>query len=263
MRTDMRLGTFLGIIEQAAGIEREEAERAATATLHTLAERISRGEAADIALFLPRELRGAMTAVPEPAESFGFDEFVRRVAEREHVDRETANNHVRAVFVALGQAVAPGELNDMMAQLSRDYAPLLEAAGIGRERATPVDPLVARVADLADLDQADARRAVEAVLETLAVRISEGEVEDLMEKLPPDVMPALERGLAQNRKATKMSLEEFLTRVAELDVVDRDEAESRARAVFAALRELVSSKELRDVESELPKEYATLFAGVV
>ena len=46
MRTGMRIGTFLEIIEQAAaGTTREEAERAARATLQTLAERITLGEA--------------------------------------------------------------------------------------------------------------------------------------------------------------------------------------------------------------------------
>lgn len=49
-----------------------------------------------------------MTSVPERAELFGLDEFVRRAAEREHVDRDTAYDNVRAVLAALAQAVAPG-----------------------------------------------------------------------------------------------------------------------------------------------------------
>ncbi len=44
--------TFLEIIEQAAGTTWEEAERAARATLQTLAERMTLGEAEDIAAFL-------------------------------------------------------------------------------------------------------------------------------------------------------------------------------------------------------------------
>jgi hypothetical protein len=57
---------------------------------------------------LSKELRGAVTSVPEPAESFGLDEFVRRAAEREHVDRDTAYDNLRAVLPALAQVVAPG-----------------------------------------------------------------------------------------------------------------------------------------------------------
>lgn len=238
----MRIGTFLEIIEQTAGITREEAERAARATLRTLAERITLGEAEDIAAFLPKELRGVMTSVPEPAESFGLDEFLRRVAEREDVDRDTAYAHVRAVFSALAQAVAPGELADMAAQLSKDYNPLLQAAGIEREIQPPTDPLVDRVAELTALDPAHARRAVEAVLETLAMRISEGEVRDLMKKLPSNLREPPERGLAQSRPATRMSLEDFLVRIAGQEGVDRDDAELHARGVFAALRDYVSNR---------------------
>jgi uncharacterized protein (DUF2267 family) len=259
----MRLATFLDIVAEAAGITLDEAERAASATLKTLAERISGGEAEDIAAFLPRELRGVLTSVPEPAEPFGLDEFVRRVAEREGVDEAKARRHAEAVFVALGQAVAPRELRDMAAQLPREFDPLLEAAQIGRRAAPPQDPLVARVAQLASLDPPMARRAVEAVLETLAVRISEGEVEDLMERLPPDLMPALERGRVESRRPRRMSLDEFLGRVARLEGVDREDAERHTRSVFAALRELVPDKEIHDVESELPAEYAPLFSGIV
>ena len=78
-----------------------------------------------------------------------------------------------------------------------------------------------------------------------------------------DLTPALERGLAESRKATPMSLDEFLERVANREGVERDEAEHHSRAVFAALREVVSAKEIHDVESELPADYAPLFSGVL
>jgi uncharacterized protein (DUF2267 family) len=60
-----------------------------------------------------------------------------------------------------------------------------------------------------------------------------------------------------------MSLDEFLDRVAIAEGVDREEAERHARAVFAALREFVPRKEIHDVESELPAEYAPPLAGIV
>lgn len=65
-----------------------------------MARRIQ-GVADDIAAFLPKELGGAVTSVPEPAESFGLDEFVRRAAEREHVDRDTAYDNRAALDLHL------------------------------------------------------------------------------------------------------------------------------------------------------------------
>lgn len=257
----MRYATFLDTIEQVGGLGRPEAERAARAVLETLAERITGGEARDIAVFLPRELRGLLESTPEPAEGFGLDEFLRRVAEREGVDQETAEEHTRAVFTALGVAVAPGELRDMVAQLPREFSPLLKAAGIGRELAAAQPDFVALVARAAGLDRDQARRAAEAVLETLAVRISNGEVQDLKEDIPRDLYPALDRGLAESTAAVPMSRDEFVRRVAEREGVSEIEAQEHTRAVFAALRELVSSKEFSDVVSQLPNEYAPLLAA--
>jgi uncharacterized protein (DUF2267 family) len=257
----MHLATFLTTVEQAAGLPREQAERTILATLRTLAERITGGEARDIAAFLPRELRPLLTDTPEPAEGFDLDEFLRRVAEREGegVDRQAALEHARAVFTALGVAVAPGELRDMASQLPRDFEPLLEAAGLARRQALDEDPVL-RVALRTGVDRERARRAVEAVLEALAVRISAGEVEDLAAELPSQLRPALERGLRESRAAKPMSAEEFVVRVAQREGADVDEAREHARAVFAVLRELVSGDEFSDVAAQLSQDYAPLLA---
>jgi uncharacterized protein (DUF2267 family) len=258
----MHYGPFLSTVEQAGGLTRDEAVRAVEATLRTLAERITRGEAADIAALLPQELRRCLTTTPEEAERFGLDEFYGRVAQREGVDRRTAAAHARAVFAALGAAVAPGELRDMASQLPLEYEPLLRAAGVGRrdEAREPYD-LVLRVAELGGLDREQARQATEAALETLAVRISAGEIEDLRKRIPPKLHHALEAGLRESREARAMSADEFLDRIAERQGIGREEALRRTRAVFAALRELIEDDEFSDLAAQLPKDYGELLAG--
>jgi uncharacterized protein (DUF2267 family) len=259
----MRYAPFLEVVEQAAGISRDTAEQAIRATLATLAERITRGEAEDIAAHLPPELRPLLTNTPEPAEAFSYDEFMRRVAEREGVTPENAAGHARAVFVALGVAVAPGELRDMAAQLPKDFYPLLDAAGVGRSRAMAQAPddVVGRVARIAGMDREAARRATEAVLETLAVRISAGEVEDLEAELPPELLPALERGLRVSRSAKVMSADEFIAEVADREGTDIDVTEDHVRAVFAALREVVTGKEFSDMAAQLSADYGRLLVA--
>jgi uncharacterized protein (DUF2267 family) len=260
----MRYGTFLTIVERQAGLDRPEAERAVKATLQTLAERITGGEADDLAAFLPRELRAYLTPAVEAAEAFDLPEFLRRVAVRESVDEHTALEHAMAVFVAIGAAVAPGEVHDMASQLPRDYEPLLQAAGLGRaqasDRAISEPDIVGRVAELTALDRDAARRATESVLQTLAERISPGEVADLEDELPPDLRPALERGLGVSRDARRMSEEEFLARVAELERSEPGVAEAHAHAVFQALREALSDKEFADMTAQLSQDYAPLLA---
>jgi uncharacterized protein (DUF2267 family) len=256
----VRHATFIRTIEQAAGILPEEAERAARATLETLGERITGGEAEDIARFLPRELRPILESASALAEPFDMEEFVRRVARREGVDGATARLHARAVFVALGRAVAPGELRDMAAQLPKDFDELLRAAGEGGDLAVRDPDLIGRVAELTGLDREQARRAAEAVLETLAVRISAGEVEDFLADLPRDLQPAIERGLAESRSATVMTADEFVARVAQREGVSLEEAEQHVRAVFHVLREVLTGKEFSDVAAQLSRDYAPLLA---
>jgi uncharacterized protein (DUF2267 family) len=254
----MHYATLLTIVERLAGLDPPAAERATEATLRTLAERISGGEAGDIAAFLPPEMRDWMVPTPEPAESFDRQEFFRRVAEREGVDLETAEEHARAVFQMLGFAVAPGELRDMASQLPKHFEDLLEAAGVGRRRALTRDDIVGRIAQLLGTDRDTARRATEAVLQTLAVRISAGEVQDLEAELAGELREPLERGLSESRAAKKMSEPEFLDRVAALEGTDPEEAERHAHAVFQALREALSTKEFADMASQLSEDFAPL-----
>jgi uncharacterized protein (DUF2267 family) len=54
---------------------------------------------------------------------------------------------------------------------------------------------------------------------------------------------------------------EFLERVARLEGVSRERAERDARAVFAALREVIEGDEFADVASELSSDYTPLLAG--
>jgi uncharacterized protein (DUF2267 family) len=246
---------FLTTVEQLAGIGRDRAERAAQATLETLGERIAGGEARDLAEQLPPEVAPwiASTGNPQP---FDVDGFVRRVAKREGVDVETAERHARAVLEALRREVTSDEFEDMVAELPKDYAPLLP-------RGTHIDVIGAdaflrHVADRAGIDEDRAKRATTAVLETLAERIAGGEVDDLIARLSARLHPPLKRGRERSGgKATRMSLDEFLRRVAEREGVDPDQAREHARAVLVTLREAVGDEEFRDVTVQLPDEYLT------
>ena len=108
---------FIRSVAERAGISREDAERLTAATLQTLAERITGGEAEDLAAQLPQELKPHLTGVGEEAESFDVDVFVARVAERAGTDPDQALAHGGAVFATLREAVTAGELDDIAAQL--------------------------------------------------------------------------------------------------------------------------------------------------
>jgi uncharacterized protein (DUF2267 family) len=251
---------FVTIVEQVARVRREDAERAIRTTLRTLAERIDPGEARDLAEELPQEL-APWVATAGPAERFDVDEFVRRIAERDGVDQPTAERRAEAVFVALGRTLSDKEFADLVAELPKDFSPLLPR-GPDIE-VVPTGWFLQRVADRAGTDLQEARRATDAVLETLAMRIAGGEVDDLRMRLPLALHPALKRGgELSGATATRMRLDSFVRRVAELEGISPDAALDHVRAVLGTLREAVGEQEFRDVTAQLSDEYKVALAPV-
>ena len=123
----MRYEEFLNEVQHRIGAARlDEARRAITATFSTLCERISGGEAADLADQLPQELKEPLRRAGEDAEEFSLEELLRRVGERAGVNTDAAYDRAWAVLSVLGEAVSGGELDDARAQLPREFQPLFE-----------------------------------------------------------------------------------------------------------------------------------------
>jgi uncharacterized protein (DUF2267 family) len=247
---------FVTTVAHAARIGFDRAERATLATLQTLDERIDAGEARDLEEELPDEVAPRL-ATTTPAERLDIDEFLRRLAEREGVDIETAERHAAAVFIALQRAVSPQEFADLTAELPKDFAPLLPAGPDIDVIST--ESFIRGVANRAATDADEARRAIDAALETLAMRIAGGEVDDLRARLPVQFHPALDRGRGlSGGKAMRMRLDDFVRRVAEREGISLDRALEHVSAVLRAVREAVGEQEFLDVTSQLPAEYEAL-----
>jgi uncharacterized protein (DUF2267 family) len=58
-------------------------------------------------------------------ESFGVEEFVRRVRERANVSTPLAAISVKAVLTAVREAVSEGEFEDVAAQLPDEYSEVI------------------------------------------------------------------------------------------------------------------------------------------
>jgi uncharacterized protein (DUF2267 family) len=249
---------FLTIVEQAAGVGRETAERATHAVLQTLADRIDAGEARDLAAQLPPGL-GPWLGTTTPAQDFDRDEFLRRVSERAGVGPPIAEQYARAVFTALSRALTPKEWADMVAELPGDYAPLL-ARGPDLD-VMGADVFIDHVGRRAGIERDAARRTTDAVLEALAQRIAGGEVDDLVARLPTELHDPLRRGRERSGdQPVKMSLDEFVGHVAELEGSNPLDAREHVRAVLRTLREAVGDDEFFDVKVQLPQDYAAVLA---
>src|SRR5205085_2720912 len=149
------------------------------------------------------------------AEGFDVDEFLARVAAREGVDVDIAEQHVRATFRALRKALPPDELLRLAADLPEDLRALLDDVPV-----VSAEEFLGQVAERTGLDVAGAARATVAVLETLAERIAGGDVHDLISRMPAQLHGPLKRGEAQSgREARRMSIDDFLERVAQREGV--------------------------------------------
>ncbi|MGI3223179.1 DUF2267 domain-containing protein [Streptomyces sp. GTA36] len=111
--------------------DQDEAADVTNAVLEVLAQRISPGEVKDLASQLPGPLGQVLEhATPQKAQSFGIEEFYRRVAER---------TNARPAYGAVGRqrgpdtvadAVTGGELNQIISQLPSSYAVLFGKADL-------------------------------------------------------------------------------------------------------------------------------------
>ena len=124
----MKYDQFIATVAERAGVPRDEAEKLTRATLQVLAQRLTGGEAKDLRSQMPKELQPDLTKEQEPAERFDVDEFARRVAERSGTDEADAGAGVMAVLATIHDAVTPGEFDDVLAQLGREFKELVEAA---------------------------------------------------------------------------------------------------------------------------------------
>ncbi|MBA2442411.1 MAG: DUF2267 domain-containing protein [Rubrobacter sp.] len=122
----MQYSEFVQRVKDRIGItSTSEAEIAINATLTTLGERITGGEANDLAAQLPEELKDPLTSSSSSeAEDFGLAEFYRRVTEREGLSVKESTEHARAVMGALSEAASGGELRDVQSQLPKEFDPL-------------------------------------------------------------------------------------------------------------------------------------------
>lgn len=122
-------------VSDLADLGSRHAARGATlATLRTLGEHVTAGEAGDLAARLPDELASATTDMSDESPAgFSVDEFVARVADRSDLgddERAEATRRVRAVFAALADNGLENQLVEVREQLPNEYASLFEREGL-------------------------------------------------------------------------------------------------------------------------------------
>jgi uncharacterized protein (DUF2267 family) len=121
----MRYDEFLAQVrERGEYASRQEAEQTTRVVLDVLASRLSAGETDDLAAQLPTEAAILLTEYDGETESFGVQEFLRRIGVETGATESTARWDASAVLSTVADAVSGGELNDVLTQLPSGYAVL-------------------------------------------------------------------------------------------------------------------------------------------
>jgi uncharacterized protein (DUF2267 family) len=252
---------FITLVRLGTDSDRQSAERVAQAVLTTLLERISGGQADDLVQQLkPPDgfVPGRLTLRNRPADRFDTDEFLRRVAEREHVDNDVARAHTTTVLHALELVVPRKEFADTLDQLPADFAALLSAPWRPYHPLITIADLLQLVGERGGLRREEAGRVLEGVLEALAERLPDKEVGELVQRMPDDLRAALERGRARRTAPRRLDVADFVELVAERLQTDPEQARAHARTVFQVLAEVLDDRMLADLLIQLPDDYADL-----
>jgi uncharacterized protein (DUF2267 family) len=124
----MNFKEFTYTVAERAGLSREEAADLTRATLETLADRLSGGEARDLAVRLPEPMGESLRGKKGMAAgNFGLEEFVRRVSEHAGLTVKETTEGVRAVFRTLAEVVPSDHFDQAMSQLPGDFRRMLES----------------------------------------------------------------------------------------------------------------------------------------
>jgi hypothetical protein len=123
--------TFVTTVAQLARTDRAGTERAIRATFADPRRAPDPRGGTSGRWATPRRVGPLVAHCLWGAQRFDVDEFVRRVGERAQVDLSTAQRYAAAVFTALSQAV-PEEYDNIVAQLTNDFAPLLSRVRTSR-----------------------------------------------------------------------------------------------------------------------------------
>jgi uncharacterized protein (DUF2267 family) len=111
------------------------------------------------------------------------------------------------------------------------------------------------VADRAGLSKEEAADLTRATFETLAHRVSPGEVRDLAAQLPDQLAEAVRRN---GKSPERFGLNELIQRVSKRTGLNEQETTAGVRAVLTTLREAVEETAFDHFMSQLPGEFTKL-----
>lgn len=120
----MKYRELIKKVQDYSGFSDQESEEALDLVVETIATRLNEGERRHFASELPQELED-LAIMPTIQGKFGFEDMLEQLSELEDIDKKRAKKQVVAAWKALKDAISPGEIADIRAQMPKDIAEAL------------------------------------------------------------------------------------------------------------------------------------------
>lgn len=111
-------------VQHHSGFSDSESKDALELMVGGLAERLNEDEREDFASQLPPELQDVALAAP-PAEQTSGQDLLQEFMEAQDIEEGHAKKQIMAAWTALKEAISPGEIDDIKAQLPKATAAFL------------------------------------------------------------------------------------------------------------------------------------------
>jgi len=111
-------------VQLYSGFSDAESKDALDVTVESLAVHLNEGERKDFASQLPEELQDIALAVL-PTEETASQDIIEQVMELEHIDEGHAKKQILSAWQALKEAISPGQIEHVKAQLPGKMTALL------------------------------------------------------------------------------------------------------------------------------------------
>ncbi|MDB5186149.1 MAG: hypoxic response protein 1 [Candidatus Saccharibacteria bacterium] len=103
-------------VQDYSGFSDRESKEALEHMVESLSVHLTEGERKDFASQLPQELQDIALAV-YPTEAHARQDMLEQFMENQHIDEPRAKKQILSAWKALKDAISPGEIDDIRAQL--------------------------------------------------------------------------------------------------------------------------------------------------
>lgn len=112
-------------MQTRTGFSDKESEQSLRLFIETLASRLTDGERKDMASQLPSELHDIAMAPSHQDASRQNNDFIKQFCEMQNIDEGHAKKQIMGAWETLKQAISPGEIQDIKAQLPKQMNSML------------------------------------------------------------------------------------------------------------------------------------------